>query len=74
MVGRVEESAASSRSTQVEIELGPGEPLQGSIRSHAGRKAFVGWIELANALEALRGAMAPKAGAEGQAGDPDAGC
>jgi hypothetical protein len=40
---------------RVVIELEPGEPLHGSISAAAGsREPFLGWIELARALEAAR--------------------
>ena len=38
----------------MEIELEPGDPLRGLISSSEGRRPFVGWIELASVLEAVR--------------------
>ena len=49
------EDPPPARTTRVAIELQAGEPIQGSLSPETGgTHRFVGWIELANALDALR--------------------
>jgi hypothetical protein len=44
-----------AQTTQIALELDPGEPISGSIRTTAGAtQSFRGWLELATKLEQLR--------------------